>query len=461
MIRSRVTLLVLLAVLILAGVTGFYWFSGGGRAPAYRTAPVERGSLTATISSTGTLNAVVTVQVGTQVSGTVSQILVDFNTPVKKGMLIARIDPATLEAKVSQARADLESVQAAVLNQRAALARAQADLANAQANVVKQEVAVRDARVKAESRGQLFKEGGISAEERDSAQAAFDSAAAQKDAADAGVRASRAALDVVRAQVVAAEATVKQKRAALSQAELDLDHTYIRAPVDGVVISRSVDVGQTVAASLQAPTLFLIAQDLTKMQVDTNVDEADISRVRLEQQATFTVDAYPGETFRGRVAQIRQAPQTLQNVVTYNTVVTVDNPDLKLKPGMTANVRLLVAQRENVLLVPNAAFRFRPEGSAPGRGPTPAMAQGGAPAQGGPSRQGGARGAGGRGGEGEARVYVLGGGTPEERPVKTGLSDGQRTEVLEGVQEGEAIIVGQANGRAGTTPQRGGPRLRL
>jgi HlyD family secretion protein len=459
----RMTMLGVLGGLVVAGVTGFYWFSGGGRTAAYRTAPVERGSLTATISSTGTLNAVVTVQVGTQVSGTVSQILVDFNSPVRKGMLIARIDPSALEAKVSQARADLESAQAAVLNQRAALARAQADLANAQAGVVKQDVAVRDARVKAESRNQLFKEGGISAEERDSAQAALDSAVAQKDAADAGVRASRAALDVVRAQLAAAQATVKQKQAALSQAQVDLDRTYIRAPVDGVVISRSVDVGQTVAASLQAPTLFLIAQDLTKMQVDTNVDEADISRVGLDQQATFTVDAYPGETFRGRVAQIRQAPQTVQNVVTYNTVVTVDNPDLKLKPGMTANVRLLVAQRDNVLLVPNAAFRFRPEGATQGRGPTPAMAQGGPPAGAGTGRPGSGRAAGGRGAEAQAKLYVLGGGTPEERPVKTGLSDGQRTEVLDGVQEGEAVIVGQAaNGKAGTTaPQRGGPRLRL
>jgi HlyD family secretion protein len=479
MMRSRLALPVALLVLLAGGAAGLYWYRNGGRAPAYRTAPVERGALTATISSTGTLNAVVTVQVGTQVSGTISQILVDFNSPVKKGMLIARIDPATLEARVTQARADLEGAQAAVLNQRAAVARAQADLANARATVVKQDVALRDARLKAESRLRLFAEGGISAEERDSAQATLDSAAAQKEAAEASVRASQAALEVARAQLGSAEATVKQKRAALAQAEVDLDRTYIRAPVDGVVISRNVDVGQTVAASLQAPTLFLIAQDLTKMQVDTNVDEADISRVALDQEATFTVDAYPGETFRGRVTQIRQAPQTVQNVVTYNTVLTVANPDLKLKPGMTANVRLLIAQRHDALLAPNAAFRFRPEGAAPGRGPTPAAAQGlpaargGAPPAGAPPggdaegrRAGrvsaaGAQPAASGSGEAQARVYVLQDGTPVERLVRIGLSDGQRTEVLDGLHEGEAIVVGLAAKAGSGAQQRGAPRLRL
>ena len=170
---------------------------------------------------------------------------------------------------------------------------------------------------------------------------------------------SQAALDVTRAQLAAAQATVQQKEAALAQAQVDLNNTYIRAPVDGIVVSRNVDVGQTVAASLQAPTLFLIAQDLTKMEVDTNVDEADIGRVVLDQEATFTVDSYPGQVFQGRIVQIRQAPQVVQNVVTYITVVAVSNPDLKLKPGMTANVKILVARREKVLAVPNAAFRIR------------------------------------------------------------------------------------------------------
>ncbi|MBI4736103.1 MAG: efflux RND transporter periplasmic adaptor subunit, partial [candidate division NC10 bacterium] len=398
---------------------------------------------------------------------------VDFNSPVKKGMLIARIDPDIFEAKVNQAKADLESFRAAVLNQRAAVARAQADVANARANVVRQEVAVRDARIKFDSRVRLFREGGISQEERDSAQAAFDSAVAQLDAARASLKASEAALEVAQALFTAAEAQVRQKQAALDQAQVDLDHTFIRAPVDGVVVSRNVDVGQTVAASLQAPTLFLIAQDLTKMQVDTNVDEADIGRVALDQEATFSVDSYPGQVFRGRVVQIRQAPQVIQNVVTYNTVVAVPNPDLKLKPGMTANVKILVARRENALLVPNAAFRVRLESSTGG---SPAGARGGGSAgQRGPqamadARPGGRPGMGSGGGQepgargatdgGRQRIWVLQEGKPVERMIRTGLSDGQRTEILEGLREGETVIVGLQSQRGGSGAP-GGPRLRL
>jgi HlyD family secretion protein len=482
MTRRRVGLISLLVIVIVLGAGGFYWYSANGRGPSYRTTPVERGELLSTISSTGTLNAVVTVQVGTQVSGTIQQLLADYNAPVKKGMLIARIDPATFEAKVNQAQAELENSRASVLNQRAAVAKARADLVNAKANVVRQEVALRDAKIKLDSRTRLFGEGGISQEERDSAQAAYDSAVAQLEASQASVSSSQAALEVTQAQLAAAEAQVKQKQASLDLAEVDLRNTLIRAPVDGIVVSRNVDVGQTVAASLQAPTLFLIAQDLTKMQVDTNVDEADIGRVALEQEATFTVDSYPGQTFRGRVMQIRQAPQVIQNVVTYNTVVAVANPDLKLKPGMTANVKLLVARRENALLVPNAVFRFRldagtgtsgpraggaaggmsaPTGGGQGRG---AGGSGSSPRGGGPGTSGGAgRGADAAARQGEGsrqRVYVLADGKPLERQVKIGLSDGQRTEILEGLAEGDAVIVGTGQGR-GTTAAPGGPRLRL
>jgi len=486
MTRRKLGLISVLVVLILLGAGGFYWFSANGRAPSYRTTPVERGELLSTISATGTLNAVVTVQVGTQVSGTIQQLLVDFNSPVKKGMLIARIDPATFEAKVNQAQADLENSRASVLNQRAAVAKARADLVNAKANVVRQEVALRDAKIKLDSRTRLFGEGGISQEERDSAQAAYDSAVAQLESAQANVNSSQAALEVTQAQLAAAEAQVRQKQASLDLAQVDLRNTLIRAPVDGVVVSRNVDVGQTVAASLQAPTLFLIAQDLTKMQVDTNVDEADIGRVGLEQEATFTVDSYPGQNFRGRIVQIRQAPQVIQNVVTYNTVVAVSNTDLKLKPGMTANVKLLVARRENALLVPNAAFRFRLDGGSGGSGgqraggsQTGVAPQGtgaGGSGGGGPSPAGGGARAGapgtgggsGRGPEGVARqgdgsrqrVYVLADGKAIERQVKVGLSDGQKTEILEGLAEGDAVIVGTGQLRGGQNTQ-GGPRLRL
>ena len=470
---------ILLIVLAGLGFGGWYWFANGDRAQSYRTASVERGELVSTISATGTLNAVVTVQVGTQVSGTIQQLLVDFNSPVKKGQLIARIDPAIFEAKVNQAAAEVENVKAAVLNQQAAVVRAEADLANARANVVRQEVGVRDAKIKMESRIRLFREGGISQEERDSSQAAYDSAIAQLEAAQASVRASDAALSVTRAQLTSAQASVRQKQAALEQAQVDLRNTFIRAPVDGVVVSRNVDVGQTVAASLQAPTLFLIAQDLTKMQVDTNVDEADIGRVSLEQDATFTVDSYPGQTFRGRVIQIRQAPQVIQNVVTYNTVVAVANPELKLKPGMTANVKLLVARLENALLVPNAVFRFRLDGQAGGN--QGSQRPGGAQGQRAVAASGEGRGAGppggrpgtgpggGRGAEAgpgvgdgsRQRLYVLADGKPVERQVRTGLSDGQRTEILEGLAEGDTVILGLGGQSGGGQSRPGGPRLRL
>ena len=465
MTRRKLSLISILLVLILTGVAGFYWFSNGNRKQSFRTAPIERGELLSTISSTGTLNAVVTVQVGTQVSGTIQQMLVDFNSPVKKGMLVARIDPATFEAKVNQAQADLENSRASVLNQRAGVAKAQADLVNSKANVVRQQVALRDAKVKLESRVRLFREGGIAQEDRDSAQATYDAAVAQLEAAEAGVSSSQAALEVTHAQLTAAEAQVRQKQASLDLAQVDLRNTFIRAPVDGVVVSRNVDVGQTVAASLQAPTLFLIAQDLTKMQVDTAVDEADIGRVSLDQEATFTVDSYPGQPFRGRVVQIRQSPQVVQNVVTYDTVVAVANPDFKLKPGMTANVKILVARRENALLVPNAAFRVRMEGAASGGGPgQPGAARPLQPGMAPPVMAAG-RGPAGTGRQvtpgGKQRVWVLQDGKPVERQVKTGLSDGQKMEVLEGLAEGDTVIVGLGGSTQSPATGSGSPRLRL
>ncbi len=474
MTRRKLTLVSILAVLVLGGAAGFYWWSDGKGKTSFRTAPVERGHIQSTISATATLNAVITVQVGTQVSGTIKELMVDYNSRVKKGMLIARIGPATFEAKVNQAKADLESARASVLNQRAAVVKAGADVATARANVVKADVAVKDAQIKTNARVRLFQNGGISQEELDTAKATQDSAQAQLEAAQASLRASQAALDVARAMLAAAEATVLQKQAALAQAQVDLDNSDIRAPVDGVVVARNVDVGQTVAASLQAPTLFLIAQDLTKMQVDTNADGADVGRVALDQEATFTVDSFPGQTFRGRVVQIRQAAQVLQNVVTYDCVVAVGNPELKLMPGMTANVKILVARRENTLLVPNAAFRVRLDGAAPAGSSGP---QGGSPAgQRGPQGSTGGRPAGppgmspgrdpdpgarGAAEGGQQRVWVLQDGKPVERMVRSGLSDGQKTEVLEGLKEGEPVIIAMGTGPRGGAAPAGGPRLRL
>ena len=445
------------AGLLLAGAAALLLLRGSDR-PTYRTAPVERGEIVATVVASGTLNPVISVQVGSQISGMVKHLYADFNSVVKRGQLIARIDPELFEARVNQARASLENAGAAVLNQQANQERAAADVENARAaleaaraNVARQRVTVLDAEIKLKSRVNLFREGGISQEERDSAQAAFDSARAQLDAASAqeraaasALRAAEATLQVARAQLKAAEASVAQQRAALVQAEVDLSHTFIRAPVDGVVISRNVDVGQTVAASLQAPTLFLIAEDLTRMQVNTSVDEADIGQVQTGQPARFTVDAHPGRPFEGTVAQVRAAPNIIQNVVTYDVIIQVANPDLRLKPGMTANVQILVARKAAALKVPAAALRFRPsEGEAEragGRNPD------GRPERSGP-----------RGPVPlEGRVWVLEDGAPKAVTVTLGLRDGNYVEVAAGdLREGQAVLVG-----AGPRDARPAPRPR-
>lgn len=447
-------LLVIAGLVVLSGLGGWTYLSRQSRTE-YRMVALERGTIESTVSATGNPNAVVTVQVGSQISGNIKELYADFNTRVRKGQLVARIDPEIFEAKVSQAKGNLENARAAVLNARAMLQKTEADIASAKAslegakaNAAKAKVAVLDAQIKLKSRLNLFKEGGISAEERDSAQATYDSniaaleaAQAQDQAAGYTLRAAQAQHDVAVAQLAAAEAQVKQSEAALRQAQIDLDHTYIRAPVDGTVVSRNVDVGQTVAASLQAPTLFLIAQDLTKMQVDTNVDEADIGRVQLGQDATFTVDAFPGEIFKGKVVQIRQAALNIQNVITYNAVVGVANPELKLFPGMTANVTFLVDRRDNVLKIPNAALRFRPPDlkrqQAGKEGTVRATASGG-----------GLKGGGGQ------TVWVLGSDKqPRPVPVTLGITDGSASELLQGdVKEGDEVIIGVASKEAAGGP---------
>jgi HlyD family secretion protein len=388
----------LLVLVAAGGLTGAYLYSQStGTAPRFRTQAVTRGPMQAAVSATGNLNAVVTVQVGSQVSGQIRELFADFNSQVKRDQLVARIDPQSFEAKVSQARADVDAAEAAVLNQRAQVERARADTDNARAGAAsgkaqtaKSAVALLDARRDLDRKMDLFRKELISRSDIDSAQAAHDSAEAQVESSRAqeqalvsAIRSAEAQYRVVEAQLKASEATVRQKRAALQQAEVDLTYTFIRAPVDGTVVSRNVDVGQTVAASLQAPTLFTIAQDLTKMQIDTNVDEADIGRMQDGQAVTFTVDSFPNQVFPGRVVQIRKAPKPVQNVVTYNVVISVDNPDQKLLPGMTANVRVVVESRDDVLKVPNTALRFRPPGEEPAR-----PAQAAAPGQpGGPERR--------------------------------------------------------------------------
>jgi len=377
---KRILSLVVVAGLVGAGVWGYLYTQTRGNAPKYRTARVERGPLTAAVSATGNLNAVTTVQVGSQVSGQIKELLADFNTLVKKNQVIARIDPEIFEAKVNQARADVASSQAAVVNQEAQVQKARADvenaraaLAEAKANTAKGQVGLVDSRRDFDRKSELFRRELIAKSDLDSSQAAHDSAQAVLEAVRAkeqslaaGIQSAVAQLRVVEAQLQASRAQVDQKKAALAQAQADLDHTTIRAPVNGVVVSRAVDVGQTVAASLQAPTLFTIAEDLTKMQVEVSVDEADIGRIKLEDRATFTVDSFPGQPFSGLVVQIRKAALVVQNVVTYTVVVAVDNPGGRLLPGMTANVKMIVAEKPNVMKVPNAALRFRPAGTDTG-----------------------------------------------------------------------------------------------
>ncbi len=452
--KSRKLLLSILVVVVSLGVGAWALLRGQG-AVQYRTARVERGDIDSTISATGSPNAVVTVQVGSQVSGSIQALYADFNTKVRKGQLVARIDPQLFQARVDQAQATVDATKAAVVNARAVIVKAQAGVAsanaavaNARANVLKAQVAVADDKVKYDRRVPLAKEGVISAEDLDTAKAAYDSAVAGVEAAQAeqlaardNVDAAKADLEATRTQVASSEAQVKQTTAALDQTRLDLEHTYIRAPVDGVVVARNVDVGQTVAASLQTPTLFQIAQDLTKMQVDTNVSEADVGRVKVGQAATFTVDAYPGQVFKGQVSQIREAPINVQNVITYDVVIAVANPDLKLFPGMTANEKILVDTHGNVLKVANAALRFQPPDAAPNPG-------------GGKSGSAGSRKA-----AVTQTIWALqANGKLRPVPVTVGLTDGNFTEITGDLKEGDQVVVAafSTNGNSGAAPPAAG-----
>jgi HlyD family secretion protein len=337
------------AALVIAGAA--YWnFAGAPAQPSFRQAKIERGALVAAVSATGTLNPVVSVQVGSQVSGQIKEIFVDYNSVVKKGDVIARIDPESFALRVNQAMADLEAARATAMTQRANLAALQAEVSRAQ-------VLLGEAERDLKRNQSLVEKGFIS-------QVALEKSQSTLATAQEQVKTAQAQRAVGDAQVRNGEALVKQRESQLAQAKVDLERTTIRAPVDGIVISRSVDAGQTVAASLQAPTLFLIARNLTDMQVEASIDEAEIGRVALGQEATFTVDSFPGRTFSGKITQVRKAAQVVQNVVTYIAVIAAPNPDLTLLPGMTTNVRIITAKRDDVLRVPNAALRFRPPGAA-------------------------------------------------------------------------------------------------
>lgn len=339
-------------VAVVLGIAGAaYWmYAGKPDQPAFRVTKLERGGLVSAVSATGTLNPVVSVQVGSQVSGQIKEIFVDYNSVVKKGDVIARIDPESFALRVNQAMADLEAGRATALTQRANVAALQAEVSRA-------EVALAEADRDLKRNQMLVEKGFVSQAALEKSQSAVATAREQ-------VKTAQAQRAVGDAQVRNGEALVKQRESQLSQAKVDLERTTIRAPVDGIVISRSVDAGQTVAASLQAPTLFVIARNLTDMQVEASIDESEIGRIAIGQDATFTVDSFPGRTFTGKITQVRKAAQVVQNVVTYISVISAPNPDLTLLPGMTTNVRIITAKRDDVVKVPNAALRFRPPGVA-------------------------------------------------------------------------------------------------
>jgi len=363
-------------VLIAALAGGAYAFTSGSEPPPkYRTMKVERGPITSVITATGTVNPVTTVVVGSQLSGQIVELKADFNTRVKAGQELARIDTELVEARLLSAKADLASAEAAVVMQVAQIEKAAADIENLKAVLA-------TAESESKRREGLARTGAGSTADAEKALYAAMAARAQ-------ARASEANLRVAEAQLVNLKANVQQRQAAVRQVEVDIKRSVIRAPIDGVVVGRSIDVGQTVAASLASPTLFTVAQDLRQMQVETTVDEADIGRVRDGQDVTFTVNAYPNERFRGKVAQVRLAPNNIQNVITYTVVIAAENPDLKLLPGMTATVTIITDRRDDVLKVANAALRWKPPGRAPLQ-PQPGAGAGGDEPQAQPTTQGGA-----------------------------------------------------------------------
>lgn len=402
---KRKGIVVIVVVLLLVGFVGaaFWRLGDGAKESAYVTAPAQKGDITQVVSATGTFQAVVTVQVGSQVSGTIVKLSADFNSKVKKGQVIAELDQAKFNARVDEEKANL-------LATRAQLAKAK--------------VSLEDARRVLERAKELRKRDFISQSELDAAQTAFDAAAAQ--------------YEVGRAQV-------EQAQAALNQASVDLTNTIIRSPVDGIVISRNIDVGQTVAASLQAPTLFTIANDLSKMEVHTSVDEADVGNVWEGQEVIFTVDAHPTRRFRGRVSQVRHAPSIVQNVVTYDAVVGVDNRELLLKPGMTANVEFLVSHKSEVLRIPNVALRFKPPEEK--QHAQEVIRQANRTAGSGRARRVGGdrsrRAASGDRKDGRwVRIYLLKEEQPSSVQVRVGITDGSYSEVLEGdIEEGQQVIL--------------------
>ncbi len=397
--RGRRWMLGGLVLLLLLGAAGFgLWYARSAPNVRYTSAPVTRGTVARTVVATGTVNPVLTIIVGTYVSGVIQQLSCDYNTEVKRGQVCAKIDPRPYQTVVDQSRANLEVAKAQLEKDNANLAYAKVNFDRTQ---------------------RLAKTNAIAQDVADLARNAYNQA---------------------KAQIALDQATIDQRQAQLEAAEVNLGYTDIVSPVDGTVVSRNVTMGQTVAASFQTPTLFLIATDLTKMQVDTNVSESDIGGIKVGDKASFTVDAFPKRTFNGSVSQVRQSPQTVQNVVTFDVVVSVDNEDLALKPGMTASTRIVVGERDDVVRVPNQALRYVPGGLAG------AMAGVGTP---GTQPE-------------QPRVWILRDGEPTAVAVTTGLDDDNYTEILEGdLKEGDRVVVGERRDTSDAGGRTNLPRLRF
>ncbi len=372
-------------ILILLIIGAYFLFAGKNSGYSYKTVKATKGNVTKEVMATGTINPVVSVLVGTSVSGTIKNIYADFNSAVKAGQVIAQIDPETFKAQVLQADANLSSAKASLL---------------------KAEIALKDAERTLKRTKQLSEDDLVAATEMDTAQSSFDSA---------------------KVSYSATEALVKQAEAALELSKVNFNNTTIKSPINGIVITRNIEAGQTVAASMSTPTLFVIG-DLSRMQVDTYISEADIGSIKVGDKAGFTVDAFPKKTFEGEVAKIYYSPTNQQNVITYNTIIRVDNPEWLLRPGMTANVTVVVDSRKDALIIPNAAFRVNIKENSPDKK------------------------------EKGKRIWVLENGKPAARMIEAGISDGRMTEVVSGLKEGEEILISEAGEKKNSSQPFTGPR---
>jgi HlyD family secretion protein len=468
-----------MALVMLGAIGGFAeyeFFTVKADKPTYLLGTIERGDVILQVACTGTLAAVTTVQVGTQVSGTVMELDADFNSTVKKGQLLAKLDPELFKTQVQQAEASVRTAEASLNDDKAAIASAKANLAKAHVDLLNMQR-------KLNMQKEMWRQALSARDDLDTAQAAVDAAIAVEAA-------QQAQIDSSQAHLKADEERLGQAQASLDQAKVNLEHTIISSPISGTIISRSIDKGQTVAASFSSPTLFTIGEDLTKMQVSTNIDEADVGKIATGMEATFSVDAYPGETFRGKISQVRLASSVVQNVVTYSAMIDVPNPQRKLFPGMTANVKILIDKAHDVLKIPNSALRFKPglseqameeafklageekyysqqqaiSAKAAGTHPSPAgsLQMGYAPNGAGAGNRGNVSG---RAGDNQGlasgaknahvkrvALWVLGKNNSLAPVVaKLGLSDGVQTEIVsEKLKEGDKVIIGLESAQART-----------